>query len=132
MRPAARDDIVLRHIWSHSLEIRGIELAVAVAQQQVRLRSRAYSGNYRAPVAAIYRMMHHLDVAVLGREPVGNRTGPVAAPVVNHDHLEEVGDPRQFRQISSDHAFDVPLLVVRRQEDAQPGQANGNTHARFN
>jgi hypothetical protein len=62
-------------------------------------------------------------------EAIGDSTGAIAAAVVNHDHFVIVSDARQLSQVRANDPLDVALLVMRRQKNAEPGQASWGAHA---
>ena len=75
-------------------------------------------------------MTHDLDVRVLGGEALGDLASAIAAAVVNHDHLEVVRDARAFGNPRAHDALDVAFLVMRRQKDADAGDAGRGAHDR--
>ena len=73
-------------------------------------------------------MTHDLDVRVFGGQALGNLAGAIAAAVVDYNHFEIVGDVRAFGNPRAHDALDVAFLVMRRQKDADSGDAGGRSH----
>ena len=67
-------------------------------------------------------MVHHFDPGVSRRHPISDSAGLIAAPIVDHDHFERVGDVRHLLAEAGHDALDIGFLIMSGQKHAQAGQ----------
>lgn len=122
MRSSADYNVVLWHLGCQACDVGSLELAVAVTQNGPWLVAGANARNDRGTIAAIDRMVDHLEARIGCGQAIGDLASAVAASVVDHDDFMPRGDLRQFELERRDYTLDIAFLVVAGQEDADPGQ----------
>lgn len=103
-------------------KLREIELPIRIGEEDVVEAGGAKACPDRRAVAPVLRVPDQPNPRIGGRDLLDRFRRAIAAPVVDDDHLDGIGELRRDAAGGLDAGGDVGLLVIGREDDRDPGE----------